>query len=407
MTILAGLSAALWAGCATVVTGSPLYVSDSRAELRGQVLTTVGGNVEYWVEYGRTPAYGSESEHSSNSFEAGVPRVTSALATGLTKGTTYHYRFCARDSQQSAGAPGCGLDRTFTTPSFACGETVTQSVRLTSTVLCPTMRALVIGAPGIDVNLGGHTLIGRIGNTAGHADATIRNGSLSGVELVGASRNRIRDVDVTFEISIEGGEANEIQSSTVGEGTAAVGSDRLVIADSTVNSTFEPAVAVSGDQARIVRNRLPVDATGFFSRRPSIELSGSDNRVVENGVGLGGPPTVFARSPEPGILLASGARNVIAENEVINVPAGSGADRLGDGIFVAAGTIGTLLRDNLARQNAGDGIEVQSPDARLRDNTANNNGDFGIDAAAGVTDLGGNSAFGNGNPLQCRNVFCL
>ena len=40
-------------------------------------------------------------------------------------------------------------------------------------------------------------------------------------------------------------------------------------------------------------------------------------------------------------------------------------------------------------------------------NTANNNGDFGIDAAAGVTDLGGNYEFGNGNPLQCRNVFCL
>jgi parallel beta-helix repeat protein len=99
---------------------------------------------------------------------------------------------------------------------------------------------------------------------------------------------------------------------------------------------------------------------------------------------------------------------VIAENEVSGAsdeftPPG---DRFGDGIFVGGFTAGTLLRNNLARDNADDGIQVLSPAARLRDNLATDNGDFGIDAAAGVTDLGGNGASGNGNPLQCRNVFC-
>jgi hypothetical protein len=82
-----------------------------------------------------------------------------------------------------------------------------------------------------------------------------------------------------------------------------------------------------------------------------------------------------------------------------------GRAELGDGIFVSAFSAGTLLRDNTANGNDGDGIEADAP-ARVGADTANDNGDFGIDAAAGSTDLGGNTATGNGNPLQCRNVFC-
>jgi parallel beta-helix repeat protein len=65
------------------------------------------------------------------------------------------------------------------------------------------------------------------------------------------------------------------------------------------------------------------------------------------------------------------------------------------------------VRGNHAHGNDGDGIEVQGTETRITDNTADANGDFGIDAVAGVIDGGGNMASGNGNPLQCRNVFCL
>jgi parallel beta-helix repeat protein len=80
--------------------------------------------------------------------------------------------------------------------------------------------------------------------------------------------------------------------------------------------------------------------------------------------------------------------------------------RDGDGIHVGAFTTGTLLRDNVAQSNGGDGIEVEATATRLRGNVATSNGDFGIDAVAGVTDLGGNRASSNGNPPQCRNVLC-
>lgn len=109
-------------------------------------------------------------------------------------------------------------------------------------------------------------------------------------------------------------------------------------------------------------------------------------------------------------MVQSGERNLVAENETLDGVAQNWQepeDRLGDGIFVGPLAVDTLLRANVATNNGGDGIEVQSASTRLGDNRANGNGDFGIDAAAGVTDLGGNTASENGNPLQCpRNVYC-
>ena len=72
--------------------------------------------------------------------------------------------------------------------------------------------------------------------------------------------------------------------------------------------------------------------------------------------------------------------------------------------------IGTLIEDNLARQNGDDGIEIDgvrsTVQTTLTENSANRNVDLGIEAATGVTDGGGNKANGNGNPLQCLNVVC-
>jgi parallel beta-helix repeat protein len=106
-----------------------------------------------------------------------------------------------------------------------------------------------------------------------------------------------------------------------------------------------------------------------------------------------------------------GRRHKLLDNEVFDgffpfVEPGA-SDSAGDGIFVGALTAGTIVRGNHTHGNDGDGIEVQGTETRITDNTADANGDLGIDAVSGVTDGGGNTASGNGNPLQCRNVFCL
>lgn len=79
----------------------------------------------------------------------------------LERATSYHYRFCAQDSTQQGG-PQCGEDRTFKTQSFACGDTVTTSVRFTGNVECPIrdfgVTGIIVGAPGIEIDMNGFEL---------------------------------------------------------------------------------------------------------------------------------------------------------------------------------------------------------------------------------------------------------
>jgi parallel beta-helix repeat protein len=416
----AGLIAALLTGCATGETGSPSDVTESRAVVGGRVVSDVGGSVEYWAQFGRTTAYGSETAHATVTTERNVPqRVADIVIAGLDRATTYHYRVCARDAEQTGG-PGCGADRTVKTQSFACGETVTASVRFTGDVFCDTAAGLVVGAPGIDVNLAGHNLGGPVDvggggppgilNGAGHADVTIRNGSLGGwgnaIELRGASRNLIRDVSAqgaSAAVFVEGGEANAIRASDVfgrSGGILATGTDGLVVTGTRASGAFGPGIRLDGNGARLLRNDVARSGSAF-PVTSGIDVAGSGNRIVDN--------RVTGEWADGGIVIRAGSDNVVAENEVSGaavVDLQPPGDRFGDGIFVGGFTAGTLLRNNVANSNEGDGIEVDGTATRLGDNVANGNGDFGIDAVAGVTDLGGNRASSNGNPLQCRNVLC-
>ncbi len=188
------------------------------------------------------------------------------------------------------------------TQSFACGETVTASVRLTGDVSCQSNGGLIVGAAGIDVNLAGHGLRGPIFsggsgppgvlNSGGYADVTIRNGILAGwgngIRLVGAVRNRI--VDVTTggagaAISVEGGDANQIRASAAfgrSGGISAKGSSRLVVTGTRAHGTFRPALIIDGDLASIVRNQVTREGDGFPAS--GIEITGSQNRIVDNRV---------------------------------------------------------------------------------------------------------------------------
>jgi parallel beta-helix repeat protein len=398
-------------GCAVGQTGSPREISDSGATVNGTLLSNTGGQVEYWVQYGLTTAYGSETGHQTVAVQQNVPQPVIAEIAGLARSTTYHYRFCARDSQQTGG-PGCGADRTFKTQSFACNEPVTSSLRLTGDVFCENTPAVLVGADGIDVNLAGYSIATPSGvgggfaavQNDGHDDVTVRNGSVVGaIRLFDASRNLVRNIDGVGGgdvIFIENGAGNAVRWNTLdarGSGIAATDSVGLIVVGNRATGALGSGIRVEGNGARIAHNEVPATNVTFAS---GIQLFGSDNRVVSNQVA--GPWLAG------GIWVQAGANNVIAENNVSD--AGNEDppfdDNFNDGIFVGAFTAGTLLRDNLVQRNTGDGIEVQASNAGLQGNRAFDNGDFGIDAAAGVTDLGGNVASGNGNPLQCRNVFC-
>ena len=397
------------AGCATGVTQKPAYVAGSEALVEGRVVSDSGGDVEYWVEYGPTTAYGSESAHATETaVSPNSPRGVFTKLTQLDLSTTYHYRFCAQDSQQKGG-PGCGADEQLTTPAVDCGQTITSDLHLTEDLFCEprtdVLSGLVVGADGIVIDLGGHDIIGSSGpgidNSGGYDDVTIRNGAVdafgTAILLDGASRNRIRDVRAGTRtdgfglttvrgISISGGDANLVRDSRMSgtsTGLSVHDSLGLIVEGSSAGAKFGPSVSLETDLARIHDN------SSFFG----LSLRGSSNRVIRNHVA----GSVF------GIQVATGSGNVVAENVVQGF---SEFGYAGTGIVVSSAAANTRLRANVANENDGDGINVQSAGTRLKDNTANDNGDLGIEAVAGVIDLGGNTASGNGNPLQCLNVVC-
>jgi hypothetical protein len=408
------LGATLSAGCATGTTGTPEGVAGTAAAVFGDVVSDTGGQVEYWVEYGTSTGYGSQTAHQTATVPKNAPRGVLVSIDGLQRSTTYHYRVCAQDSQQKGG-PGCGEDKQFTTVNVDCEDTITSDLRLSGDLDCLATggrNGPVVGADGIDIALAGHEV--RAASVAlengGFDDVTIHGGTLyaigTALALDGASRNRIRNVSAGLlespltgpstntGVEIQGGQVNVVRhSDLVGSsvGLRATGSPGLLVADSTGVSGSGSrgagtALLIRGDLARVLRNELSA----------SVYVDGSSNRVVGNRVQAVG----F------GIDLAAGHDNLVAENEVHDTVVLPFMTDAGDGIIVRADAIGTRLRGNVSTSNFDDGIDVRSATTRLRDNRADDNDDFGIDAVSGVVDLGGNTASGNGNPLQCRNVFC-
>ena len=399
-------AATLCSGCATAITSTPFTIGPDDAGIFGKVVSDTGGPVEYWAQFGPTTAYGSETAHQTVDVAPNTLVTVRVTIGGLQRATTYHYRLCARDSQQKGG-PGCGQDRSFTTQSVGCEETVTTDVKLTGDLDCPFENGLIVGAAGIDINLAGHGMFGTaergggdtgIDNAGGYDDVTIRNGTVgfsTGVVMVNASRNRMLDVGTTG-VAIRGGEANEIRHSDASGpsfGIVATDTSGLVVADSSAAGPLGDGLTVTGDLARIVRNRF-VRGSGS-----AVRLQGSGARIADNFV---------QGSWLSGGIVVSGANDVLVDNTITDLPGPvvpGAPPEFGDGIFINAFSSGVTLRRNDAERNGGDGIDVRATGTRLESNTSFNNAGWGIRAVPGVIDLGGNTAGGNGAG-QCQNVFC-
>ncbi|HKG19478.1 MAG TPA: hypothetical protein VKB00_07050, partial [Candidatus Limnocylindrales bacterium] len=108
-----GRRCAVDCGPPVVVTGASAAVSASAAALSG-TLNANGSPTAYWFELGTTTAYGATTPLQD--VGAGVETVVAAAtATGLSGGTTYHYRLVA----VNALGRTLGGDVTFTTASPA------------------------------------------------------------------------------------------------------------------------------------------------------------------------------------------------------------------------------------------------------------------------------------------------
>jgi hypothetical protein len=102
-------------------TGVASAVTYDTASLAGNVKTG-DESTEIYFQYGTTNKYGSQSPPAQIAGAPGTAPISIAIS-GLTAGTTYHYRFVATNSTATA----LGADRTFTTAKIPLSLAITAA----------------------------------------------------------------------------------------------------------------------------------------------------------------------------------------------------------------------------------------------------------------------------------------
>ena len=141
-------------GPPTAHTGPATAVSGASATLTGTV-NPGGLATTYGFEYGTTTAYGLTTPTQSAAASA-ADRSVSAAVTGLTAGTTYHYRLMATNAAGSVP----GLDQTFATPGAAPASKLAAAVTPPAGGDTDVATTLTIGADAGGNPLGQASVIG-------------------------------------------------------------------------------------------------------------------------------------------------------------------------------------------------------------------------------------------------------
>ena len=227
-----------------------------------------------------------------------------------------------------------------TRAKLKCGQTLTQSVRLTDDLVnCPG-DGLVIGADGITVDLGGHTIDGVTSAAACDvrpANAGIRNTGYDRVTLVNGTIKQ-------FDLGVEAGsDTNGMSDSRVRD----LALRELRSGGIALGSGAGPA-ATAG-------NRIDGNDVRGIRCGPGIELNtGRTNRFADNRL----------RDVGSGVVICCGDAddgNVVARNDV--------ARSASDGVLVFFSGA-TRVTDNEFSDLGGAGVAVigPSPDTVVADN---------------------------------------
>ncbi len=154
------------------------------ATVRGLVNGHGATGTSVVFDYGTTTGYGSNVAATPGSLTGGADTIASASLTGLTPGTTYHYRVRCGGSLGSTS----GQDRTFTTPLSLPGELDPAfNVDVNNEVV-----ASAVQPDGKIVIAGGFTLVG----------GQVRSGI--------ARINSNGTVDLGFAPTVSGGDVNTV-----------------------------------------------------------------------------------------------------------------------------------------------------------------------------------------------------
>jgi len=346
----------------------------------------------------------------------------------------------------------------------SCGDTIVGAVRLTTDLTnCPD-NGVVIGADNVTLDLNGHVIDGDatpfascpadsscglgIDNSAGHRGLSLRDGTVRGFGVgvvlgAGATRSRVRDVNVGGNALVglfaESSDGITIARSSFRRngvsGVVVVDSDGVRISRNFVTNSSGFGVALMQvNDSEVRRNHLLGNQHGIAVQEgssrnlvrgniiakgggSSIDIGGGDatdnrivrNRLTDNGDGIimgHARNTVIARnvvrrtgfsSSEAGgfPLLVDGSRSSTVTRNAIT---GS----RGPAIWVTSlesttPAANTRLWRNTVDRSLDDGIRVDQDaiGTQVHRNSATRNGDDGIDADAPGTTLTRNRATNN------------
>lgn len=259
----------------------------------------------------------------------------------------------------SAAALGTlGLAASAGAVELTCGATITQDTTLTGDVLNCSGPAIVIGAPGITLDMNGHRASGARGNRAhgilnqGHAGVTVRNGTVTGFGLYGVRLAAAND--------------NTVERMRLVRNLTGIG-----LVDST---------------GGVFRNSTVI-ASGFVG----VNLTGGNaNTVSGNTIRGSRGQAIFVQHS----VSETGGAHLVSNNTIA-----------GNGIWVSLGPTGTRVVGNTVRGSLRDGISAFDGSTIISRNVVRANRAFGIYAPNGATDGGGNRARANGLG-RCVGVVC-
>jgi hypothetical protein len=290
---------------------------------------------------------------------------------------------------------------------LACGDTVTQDTTLTADLLdCPG-DGLVIGADGITLDLGGHTIGGQIisgsnleqvgiDNSAGHDDVTIRNGRVEffyhgGIHLVGADRTRVEGVTLDlfhdFGLLLEGGSGNRFTGNTVTRpgpvgiavyGTPTPSRGNLIAGNTTISAnTANIALRFGTISGTVIVDNQADEAQDEEFWGGSITVSSTDggDRVTGTVVRRNRLDTNFGVA----LRVGAGASDTLVERNSLDNSFGRAISSQGDRTVVRANAI----RSSFFPGSTGFAVVVDpgATDNRVEANSIDRPGDVGVDDA--------------------------
>jgi large repetitive protein len=298
--------------------------------------------------------------------------------------------------------------------TVACGEVLRANTIVTNSLIGCSGDGLVIGASGITVDLNGHAIQG-VGlgtgiRNSGHADVTIRNGSVInfdyGVVLQsGTVRNAVANLNLSKNewaaIQLENASGNQVVQNVVSESSdvgvrVANGSHSNQILNNSLSGagSSEGFVVELGSNGNWLEGNLVPVVGGY-----AIRVEGSSGNVVLANDFAGGADVTVMVAGSPGTVVQANRISAGGDGAILMSGTTGGVVRFNAlGKSSDAGVILEAMGNSLVKGNsmalAGDSAIILrngSHNVRVIDNQASHSSDAGVS----ITDGSGNTVRGN------------